>query len=518
MPPTSRRVPPPLVRAGTFPYPEALPASHPSPAAALGHGVDGHDPCEAKRILWRSTGEQLNELDGEGAATPPTEDGATSSSPPSPFCHTGPLSCCWLRTALRRCLAAVCGRGNDAEPDETVPLLAPDDDDGDGDADPVDVGKPDKWARAGRAPRGAGPHAAAGGPAGHPVTGIPLGSDTGATSPASNSTPLLPYEGRPMAAPRPLSPLRRASVSKIYAGCAPAGPAAPSPSNLYDDAMDHRCAFQSATSLQAYLDRYNPHLPVQLSVQADTTAPQVPGAVEPLLLVARGPVRVSPHAALLGLMEDVLLEDCDPALPLTALLVSDIRLGADGPPRPAPNRCALLADFLVAPDELPGDGAAAGAMLEASQRVSILLHNLLEEAAALRTLCLRRVVCPPPALERLMASLGDPSTLCRLLFEQCPLTTAHIESMVRAWRGRNAAANAGSSGAAALSRLTELQLSGPLTADSAERVLDYFEETWAGPQCLRVLRVPPLLAAEVQQRPFALAHPELCIEPPQVLR
>lgn len=110
-------------------------------------------------------------------------------------------------------------------------------------------------------------------------------------------------------------------------------PSSASPSELYEEANALRAAtaFSSVAVLQDFLARYSTSLPIQLSVRRDTSvgsASGFSGAVEPLALQISGPLRCTPHAALLNLMEDVLLEDCDPALPITSIQLADVSLPA----------------------------------------------------------------------------------------------------------------------------------------------------------------------------------------------
>lgn len=107
-----------------------------------------------------------------------------------------------------------------------------------------------------------------------------------------------------------------------------------SPSELYEDANALRSAMRqrwtSASVLQHFLTRYSSFLPLQLSVRPDTSvsARAFYGSVEPIVLHVSGPLRRSPHASLLSLMEDVLLEDCDPALPISSIQVADLTFPA----------------------------------------------------------------------------------------------------------------------------------------------------------------------------------------------
>ncbi|KAH9586179.1 hypothetical protein LSM04_008281 [Trypanosoma melophagium] len=268
-----------------------------------------------------------------------------------------------------------------------------------------------------------------------------------------------------------------------------------------------RRPLHNVDQLLVVLERCSEYLPVRVEVDVEEgekkgeTDIQGQDSSVSVCVSVLGPLRKTPHAAVLAVLEDVLLEDCDPtALRLAALHFADIPFTGDAVPT------APRAESNGHLDIFPPLRHANSQEPHAAARVVAFARNLLNGGAYITAVRLTRCSFTPSDLGR---GLRLPvMRLRRLLFEKCPLTAAHVDALVRLARAENKR----SSGGRAYQYLVELQLSGSLTEESVNSLLSYFYDDLLETEVsLRLLRLPSLWlhAARkhplLDQRPFIVA-------------
>ncbi|ORC89694.1 uncharacterized protein TM35_000112280 [Trypanosoma theileri] len=268
--------------------------------------------------------------------------------------------------------------------------------------------------------------------------------------------------------------------------------------------QSERSPLRSVDQLVALLERCAEYLPVRVEVEIEEeeiqTHIQTQDSSVAVCVSVLGPLRPAPHAAVLAVLEDVLLEDCDPtALRIAALHVADIPFAGDAVPT------APRAESNGHLDVLPPLRHSNTDEPHAAARVAAFAKNLLNGGAHINAVRLTRCSFTPSDLGR---GLRLPVMhLRQLIFEKCPLTAAHVDALVRLARAENKR----SSGGRAHQCLVELQVSGSLTEESVNALLSYFHDDLMDTLVsLRVLRLPSLwlpVARKhplLEQRPFIL--------------
>jgi len=255
-----------------------------------------------------------------------------------------------------------------------------------------------------------------------------------------------------------------------------------------------------------------------------------------------GPVQPTPHAELLSVVEDILLDDCEEEyLRLTSLHYCDVDFSVTGryaapamvsidaasPTRVDDDRAQSNA-FLDMLSPLTGSGAgwpavnvgstsgphfggedpAALCLRECHARFLAFLRNILDTRLTdVQTFNLTRCTFAPMDLGRYLL-LPLTGSLRRLRFSQCPLTPAHVETLLQLCRAAGASA-----GGVPLAGLVELQLCGSLTEECIASVLNYFQNAIPTKPALQVLHLPGMLVHSAKQHAFVESHPYIEVLP-----
>lgn len=281
-----------------------------------------------------------------------------------------------------------------------------------------------------------------------------------------------------------------------------------------------RGMLHTTEQLSAVLERLAEYLPIRVEVELDERGPRGDTSsncfLHHLCLQILGPVRTTPHSALLGLLEDILLEDCVPtSLRISSIHFADVSFSVE----PAPGmQSTEEANNVVSFDALPIFGftttrVASGDVAEnekvkkeCTERFCAFAKNMLECYSHTTSVRLTRCCFTPSDLGRwLKLPLLQ---LRRLYFEKCPLTAAHLDALIRLARATSRQSGRGQ----AFQRLEELQLSGSLTEESVAAVLSYFsDELLDGEFALVSLRLPSLWLRVAQSHPILERQPSLIV-------
>lgn len=338
-----------------------------------------------------------------------------------------------------------------------------------------------------------------------------------------------------------------------------------------------RAPVYTLEQLSSLLDRCAAHLPVRVEVTAE-------GAPGNYTLHIVGPLQPSEQADVLGVLEDIVLDDCDEgSLCMAGLHISDVCFTSRGGGaaevgrhRAHSNAFLDMLPSLRDDDELSagavgddeagrrrgtpfaGTGAprsteartgidaspsrrapvrlTSRAVKECEMRFLAFVKNLMENRAhSLQTVRLTRCLFTPLDLG---STLPLPlKTLRHLVFEQCPLTPAHVDALLvlaragsRQRRGgpspsalptfdrpnSNAEAKGVAIAGTALGNVSELQLSGALTEDAVGELLSYLQDEAARDgrrPALKILRVPSLLVRAAREHALVETHPFIQVLP-----
>ncbi|KAG8343930.1 hypothetical protein ERJ75_001179900 [Trypanosoma vivax] len=283
---------------------------------------------------------------------------------------------------------------------------------------------------------------------------------------------------------------------------------------------DERVPLKTFQQLAMFLERVSAYLPVRVEAEKDINwggnqpALRFPSMCHVCLQVL-GPIRCTSQAAVLGLLEDILLEDCvATSVSITSIHFADIIFS---PETAGTLHGSTLSGSSAYLDVLPSLGSASahssGAvvndealMKECNDRLCAFAKNMLESCAHIRAVSFTRCSFSPSDLGR---GLRLPLTqLRRLRFEKCPLTVSHIDALLRLAR----ATNRQSSGAMALQYLEELQLCGSLTDESVGMLLSYFSDELLGDQASLIsLRLPTPLVHATRTHRILERYPHLVV-------
>lgn len=376
----------------------------------------------------------------------------------------------------------------------------------------------------------------------HRVGTIPLPVRCNSSSTSSLSSP---FSEGPVG---PLSPLAFAEKNSSFSQNEWLSDIGNSVAEVESDARNHRRAFQTCEELQAYLERYKALLPVDVSVKrVDKELSNSDGA-EGIQLCLRGPVRPSPHAALLSIIEDALVEDCELTLPITSIHCSHFNflmpnyfldgsshsLGNGKEPFEgnieamryfmSPWGGAEICRCAAEDSEKHGRGTSSQEALtySATCRFLIFLQNVFDSVGnIIQVREFQSITCDADLFASLsglpfsssnIPSCGIVPQLRILRWASSPLTAVHIDSLVKGLRTFQQC-----TGSDIFARLTELQLSGSLSSDSVDKLLVYFEECCELEKhehsVLRMLRLPHSVLEEASRHTFTQAHPEMRVEP-----
>ncbi|KEG08540.1 hypothetical protein DQ04_06961040 [Trypanosoma grayi] len=281
-----------------------------------------------------------------------------------------------------------------------------------------------------------------------------------------------------------------------------------------------RVPLRTLGQLASVVERFAEFLPVRIEVEEErrnvTSSSSSLSSSCQVCVEVLGPLHATPNAAALGLLEDILLEDCVAGcLSITCIHFADIVFSGDAA---SGVQSATRVESNGYLDVLPSLGfsvdrgtrcgtADAGAMLkECCERVCAFAKNMLECCSCVDTVHLTRCSFTPSDLGR---GLTLPILrLRRLLFESCPLSAAHVVAFVRLAKTENKRGGE----VRALENLVELQLSGSLTEEALNALLSYFnDDLFDSEVSLTTLRLPTLWARVARSHPLLERHPLLVI-------
>ncbi|CCW68707.1 unnamed protein product [Phytomonas sp. Hart1] len=289
-----------------------------------------------------------------------------------------------------------------------------------------------------------------------------------------------------------------------------------------------------------------------------------------------GPLRPNPYTAVLSIFEDVIMDDCDSnALRLVSIHCSDLCFSSHINPSEkgvvGMDSFDIVGDKISSRDEWQIKSDLNDVMISYCplQKQQQSIHSLnvadgnyggYQSAKSMQPLCDRSLLTPTATqdslqllkeshmrllgiLKNVMDNMANTihsvrftrcvfapidighslpltlSPLVELLFEQCPLSPAHIDALLQLARSETrrhvASTFSGSHPPPAFSRLTELQLSGSLTDECISELLSYFWDEVVDEKgtALRVLRLPSLLLRSAKGHPFIQAHPYVRVFP-----
>ncbi|CCD15508.1 unnamed protein product [Trypanosoma congolense IL3000] len=284
---------------------------------------------------------------------------------------------------------------------------------------------------------------------------------------------------------------------------------------------DEREAIHTLEQLCTVLERISEYSPVRVEAELDgrgsgDTDSSVHVPLCHICLQVFGPIRLTPHSAVLSLLEDILLEDCVPSsLQISSIHFADVAFSSEAA---TALQSTTQTDGDADLDVLPAFGfptTRRGGLdtgdnkelrKECIERFCVFAKNILECYNHTTSVRLTRCSFTPGDLGR---GLKLPLLHLRCLyFEKCPLSAAHIDALLRMAK----AASRQSSRAQAFQWLEELQLSGSLTEESVSAVLSYFyDELLECEVSLVSLRVPSLWLRVARSHPLLERQPMLVV-------
>ncbi|CCW62370.1 unnamed protein product [Phytomonas sp. EM1] len=354
---------------------------------------------------------------------------------------------------------------------------------------------------------------------------------------------------------------------------------------VLDKLEAHRHPIYTLEQLVDFLTRCADFLPLRIEVEREGTSPpqdpvrSMERGMTPTLeygLHFLGPLQPNPYTAVLSVLEDVIMDDCDSnALRLVSIHCSDLcfsshlsvfeensegkgSLGVTGGRTLSqvdwPAKSDL--DDMMSPQYPPQqhqqpacplnvvDGEGGGYQLakssqlwlsgfpstppvlqdslellkESHMRLLGILKNVMDNMTnTIHSVLFTRCMFAPIDIGQSLPLTLSP--LVQLIFEQCPLSPAHIDALLQLARSetrrQTSPVFSGVHPPPAFSRLAELQLSGTLTEECISELLSFFWDEVVDEKgtVLRVLRLPSLLLRSAKSHPFIQAHPYVQVLP-----